>query len=154
MTIRGGILARFCPICNNEIPEHSNFCPSCGFKLIEATQQISPISIEELATSDKGGKTFEQASLRIIRGPQIGSIYLLKDEDLTVGRRPQCDIFLNDTTVSRLHATIHSIGRGFEIMDANSFNGLWINGKNVESKTLEPGDVIQIGTFCLVFEEK
>lgn len=122
--------------------------------MIETTQKIAPINIDGFGTTQKDANNSEQASLRIVKGAQIGSIYLLKDEPLTVGRRPQCDIFLNDTTVSRLHATIHPVENGYFIMDANSFNGLWINGKNVESKLLAPGDVIQIGSFCLAFEEK
>jgi pSer/pThr/pTyr-binding forkhead associated (FHA) protein len=70
-----------------------------------------------------------------------------------VGRSPQCDIFLNDMTVSREHATIRPEAGEFVIKDSNSFNGIWINNQNVEEAVLEEGDIVQIGAFCLLFNK-
>ncbi len=52
-----------------------------------------------------------------------------------------------------MHATIEPEDGGYVIRDANSFNGVWVNNENVEARTLRPGDFIQIGTFCLQYEE-
>ena len=79
--------------------------------------------------------------------------YALGSEPVTIGRSPQCAIFLNDMTVSRMHATIEPEDGCYVIRDANSFNGVWVNNENVEARTLRPGDFIQIGTFCLQYEE-
>ena len=41
------------------------------------------------------------AALHVVRGPQTGVTYQLGDQALTIGRSPQCDLLLNDMTVSR-----------------------------------------------------
>ena len=101
-----------------------------------------------------------RASLNVVRGPQVGITFELGSEPLSVGRSPQCSIFLNDMTVSRMHATIEPEAGCYVIRDANSFNGVWVNNENVEARTLRPeakalrpGDMIQIGTFCMRYEE-
>ena len=73
---------------------------------------------------------------------------------MTIGRSPQCDIFLNDMTVSRMHAVIEKEGSSFIIRDQNSYNGLWVNDLSVESKTLRDGDQIQVGSFTLEYQEQ
>ena len=52
-----------------------------------------------------------------------------------------------------MHARLHREGSCFVISDENSFNGVWVNNSNVETKALSSGDFIQIGAFCLVYEE-
>ena len=67
----------------------------------------------------------------------------------------QCDVFLNDMTVSREHAVIEPSTGTFSIRDTNSFNGVWVNNANIEeSYTLVHGDIIQIGAFCLLYQEE
>ena len=56
-------------------------------------------------------------------------------------------------TVSRMHATIRREDGCFVIYDENSFNGVWVNNQVVLAKALKSGDFIQIGAFCLMFEE-
>ena len=72
----------------------------------------------------------------------------------STGRSPQCDLFLNDMTVSREHASVEPADGGYVIRDANSFNGVWVNNESVETRRLVSGDVIQIGAFCLVYKEE
>ncbi len=94
------------------------------------------------------------AALHVVRGPQTGVTYQLGDQALTIGRSPQCDLFLNDMTVSREHASVEPADGGYVIRDANSFNGVWVNNESVETRRLVSGDVIQIGAFCLVYKEE
>ena len=89
-----------------------------------------------------------------MRGPQTGVELELKEGILTIGRDPSCDLFLNDTTVSRLHARIEVGGKGVVITDQNSFNGVWVNNKSVASRVLADGDIVQIGVFCLLYQER
>ena len=56
-------------------------------------------------------------------------------------------------TVSREHASVEPADGGYVIRDANSFNGVWVNNDSVEARALRPGDFIQIGTFCMQYEE-
>lgn len=140
-----------CPVCSNPVSESDASCPSCGFRLLGSTQKFSPleVSVEGEATAPCRAA---HGTLRIVRGPQVGSTIELGERDMTIGRSPECDIFLNDMTVSREHAVITCASGGYRIADHNSFNGVWLNNNNVTEAALQPGDVIQIGAFCLLFE--
>ena len=146
-------MAQICPICNNPLDEGAASCPHCGYHALGSTQSFTPLRFGangELQ-SEPVAQRFE---LRIVRGPQTGMDISLREGAMSVGRDPQCDIFLNDMTVSRKHATIEVSKDGCIIRDAKSFNGVWVNDRSVEACLLKSGDVIQIGTFCLVYRER
>ena len=146
-------MSEICPICNNEITPGAAKCESCGFHLLGSTQSFTPVKMNpdgSLLKEDEKQK-FE---FKVIRGPQTGVDIALKGGVMSIGRDPQCDIFLNDMTVSRKHATIEVGGKGCVIRDENSFNGTWINDRMEEACLLKPGDVIQIGVFCLIYRER
>ncbi len=121
--------------------------------MLGSTQSFKPVMFEEHGGGQQGGAV-HRYDLRIVRGPQTGVDIDLKQGDLSVGRDPKCDIFLNDMTVSRLHATISVKPDGCTISDENSFNGVWVNNRAIETCALQPGDVIQIGAFCVVYRER
>ena len=145
-------MAQICPICNGEIPAGAAVCERCGYRLSGSTQKFSPVKMS--GEADSGTPKARRYDLRVIRGPQTGIDIDLKEGNLSVGRDPQCDVFLNDMTVSRLHATIEVTGEGCLIRDENSFNGVWVNDRTIEACALHPGDVIQIGVFCLIYRER
>ena len=91
------------------------------------------------------------AVLVVKRGPNIGLRFLLHQPITTAGRHPRSDIYLDDITVSRLHAEFHCNRGEFEIVDTNSLNGTYLNREPVDSATLANGDEIQIGNFRLLF---
>jgi pSer/pThr/pTyr-binding forkhead associated (FHA) protein len=72
--------------------------------------------------------------------------------EMTIGRSRECDIFLEDLAVSRLHATIHQLpDGGFEIEDHHSASGTFVNGLRITRYRLLEGDVVQIGSSRLTF---
>jgi ABC-type multidrug transport system ATPase subunit len=71
---------------------------------------------------------------------------------LSLGRDPQNDTVIDHPTVSRFHAQIARQDGSFAIVDLNSSNGTFVNGKRVTGKRcLRPGDSIRIGPCRLVF---
>ncbi len=148
-------MSQVCPVCNGTVEDGWKACPNCGFKLLGTTEKFMPISFGESASEPiaQAGKQAQQASLTIVRGSQIGTVYRLDDKSLSIGRSPQCDIFLNDMTVSRDHASVFPKWGGFVIRDKQSYNGIWINNESVEEAKLVDGDIVQIGAFCLKYEE-
>lgn len=91
------------------------------------------------------------AVLVVKRGPNAGSRFGLDKPVTTAGRHPSSDIFLDDVTVSRQHAEFRSENGEYQVVDANSLNGTYVNRKAVDSALLAHGDEIRIGNFCLVF---
>ena len=74
---------------------------------------------------------------------------------LTIGRHPGSDVVVKDKTVGRYHAQIiqHDDGH-FSLLDMNSKNGTFINGKRVNGEVrLNPGDVVQVGRATLPWLE-
>lgn len=143
-----------CPVCGNPITPQDTACPACGFKLLGSTQKFQPINYMTGEPLNKPvSKLPLTATMTVVRGPQVGTCYKLDDKQLTVGRSPQCDIFLNDMTVSREHAMIMPKDGQFFIKDTGSYNGVWINNESVEEAPLKDNDVVQIGAFLLTYNE-
>jgi pSer/pThr/pTyr-binding forkhead associated (FHA) protein len=72
--------------------------------------------------------------------------------EMTIGRSRDCDIFLEDLAVSRIHATIHQLPEGgFEIEDHHSATGTFVNGLRITHYRLLEGDVVQVGSNRLTF---
>ena len=73
--------------------------------------------------------------------------------EMTIGRSHECDIFLEDLAVSRLHATIRQLpDGGYELEDHHSVSGTLINGRVVTRCRLNEGDIVQIGQSTLTFK--
>ncbi len=67
-------------------------------------------------------------------------------EEISVGRSLDCDVIINDPSVSSKHFTILSSGKSIYIKDEGSINGTFVNGKQVVEKSeVFSGDRI---TFC------
>lgn len=91
------------------------------------------------------------ALLVVLRGPNTGARFLLDDDEVLAGRHPDCDIFLDDVTVSRRHAVFERREGSFVVRDVGSLNGTYVNRSIVDSAPLQTGDEVQIGKFRLVF---
>jgi pSer/pThr/pTyr-binding forkhead associated (FHA) protein len=72
----------------------------------------------------------------------------------TIGRSPDCEVFLDDVTVSRKHAVLVRQGERFEVEDLSSLNGTFLNRKRIEKAPLEDGDELQIGKYRLTFLQR
>ena len=86
--------------------------------------------------------------------------YELNKERITIGRRSDNDIQLDDPTVSGIHAVLTLRPDPYlegafavAIADFNSTNGLFVNDRRVQQGRLNPGDTIRIGHHELLFDE-
>lgn len=91
------------------------------------------------------------ALLVVKRGPNAGSRFTLDSDQVSAGRHPESDIFLDDVSVSRRHAEFRRTSDGYEVVDVGSLNGTYVNREAIEAAGLTSGDEIQIGKFRLVF---
>jgi pSer/pThr/pTyr-binding forkhead associated (FHA) protein len=139
-----------CPACGASVSATHKDCPECGVRLSEPTASFDPVEIEEPGTVS--GATDSEGPVLVVRkGPQPGERFFVDREKLVVGRDPASDIFLNDMTVSRGHAIIERMGDVITVRDSGSLNGTYVNGEVVDEATLANGDVLQIGTFQMLF---
>ena len=70
--------------------------------------------------------------------------YDISKEKITVGRKPSNDIILDDPTVSGVHAAFLHMQHTY-IEDMKSTNGVKLNGKPVNKRQLNHGDLVSIG---------
>lgn len=90
--------------------------------------------------------------LVMVAGPTIGSSFPLLDKRVVIGRGEDCDLPINDTSVSRVHAEIHVLEGGrYEVLDRGSSNGVRVNGVELNRTILDAGDVIELGDVQLKF---
>jgi len=147
----------YCTECGFQNPEASNFCARCGAPLGksesgEQTMTLGPDDLadgEAAALQDLAGK----GPALVVRsgGGRAGESFFPDGERTLIGRSPECDVFLDDVTVSRKHAEIVRDGETFTITDLGSLNGTFVNRKRIESAELDDDDEVQIGKYRLTF---
>lgn len=79
--------------------------------------------------------------------------YKLRDDRTIIGRETTCDVVLPDPSVSRRHAEILHNETGWLIRDTGSTNGLIVNGTAATQSRIYDGDIIDLGTTQLEFQE-
>jgi hypothetical protein len=146
----------YCHECGFQNPEAANYCARCGALLVkdeggtETTQTFTP------EDGDEPSEALEDIGIKgpalVVRsgGGRAGETFPL-DGETTVGRSPDCGIFLDDVTVSRKHAILRERDGKFFIEDQGSLNGTFVNRKRVESAQLDDGDELQVGKYRLTY---
>ncbi len=152
-------MAQHCPECGFSNDDGAHYCQRCGAFLaqsdatstaatasyrISETGEIEVVELEDLVA--RGATLVIRAG-----GGRSGESFPLRGERMTVGRRPESDVFLDDVTVSRDHALIVARGGDYYLDDCGSLNGTYVNRRRIESHRLVDGDELQIGKYRLAF---
>jgi hypothetical protein len=150
-------VALHCPECGFVNDEGANYCQKCGAFLgtddkdsttityaIDETGELKPVNLDDVVA---GGAAL------VIRagGGRVGESFGLDRDRMTIGRRPDADIFLDDVTVSRDHALLIRRSDGYYLDDLGSLNGTYVNRHRVDSHKLADGDELQIGKYKLSY---
>ena len=70
--------------------------------------------------------------------------------EMVLGRHPDCEVHLEDDSVSRRHAALRRRDGIWMLVDLGSTNGTWVNGRRVGARTpVRRGDVVQLGEIQL-----
>lgn len=85
--------------------------------------------------------------IELLRGPTVGETIYLKDGVNSFGRGPDCDIFLDDITVSRNHCDLVLENDSLTVIDRGSTNGTYVSSKEIDKSEVKVGDTLQIGRF-------
>jgi hypothetical protein len=156
-------MALHCTECGFVGDEGANYCPRCGALLprgegeggepVTATYRIDDAG--ELVQVEPGEVAAHGPAL-VIRagGGRAGESFAVEGERMTIGRRPDCDVFLDDVTVSRDHALLVERGDSWYLDDCGSLNGTYVNRSRIESQRLQEGDEVQIGKYKLTYHAR
>jgi len=92
------------------------------------------------------------ARLEAVSGPLKGKLFLLTQEEVSIGRDPSNEISLLDSLVSRRHCVIRNESGTFRLQDLESRNSTFVSGVPVMDRVLVPGDQIRVGNSILIFQ--
>lgn len=109
------------------------------------THDMTPIN--EAVNNIKGTELPKDAFL-IIDGVKV---YALDKSVISIGRRQDNQLVIDDPRVSRNHAQLRAINGRFVIFDLDSTGGTFVNGQRVSQYVLYPGDVISLAGVPLIF---
>jgi len=156
-------MALHCPECGFVNDDGANYCQKCGAFVgtpdapggdpvtatyrVGDTGELIPVDLEAAAS---------EGPVLVIRsgGGRVGESFPLDRDRMTIGRRPDSDVFLDDVTVSRDHALLVRRGGDLYLDDLGSLNGSYVNRRRIESHRLEDGDELQIGKYKLTFLQR
>jgi hypothetical protein len=144
----------YCPECGFQNPEAANYCARCGAYLRRDEHGETTLS---LGPDEMGDEALAAHELRgpalVVRagGGRAGESFETARDRTQIGRSPDCDVFLDDVTVSRRHAEIVREGDDYVIRDLGSLNGTFVNRHRIESKVLSADDEVQIGKYRMTF---
>jgi rubredoxin len=149
----------YCPECGFQNQEAANYCSKCGAALVhdpaegDTTMTFTPDEGEEGEGPPIAEELTAEGPALVVRsgGGRAGEHFSPQGERTTIGRSPDCDIFLDDVTVSRKHAVLVQGDGRFTIEDQGSLNGTYVNRRRIDSSPLSDGDELQIGKYRLTF---
>lgn len=105
------------------------------------------LGVQELL---KGAPKQRNAYLIVINGRSVGKMYKLGEVETVLGRASDVDVLIDDEGVSRRHAKVEQTEHGPVLLDNNSTNGIFVNGRKVQRHFLEDGDRVQIGSTTIL----
>lgn len=113
----------------------------------DTRQIVSPKAVQYLANVQK-----VTVSRLILVTDGRETSFPLTGDTYTLGRHKNNDISVADPKVSSFHARIDRSPDGFVLVDLNSRNGTFVNGKRIESGILKTGDEVRLGTARLLYK--
>jgi hypothetical protein len=163
-------MALHCTECGFVNGEGANYCQRCGSLLpreesaggggagssgdpvtatyrIDEAGELVPVELEQVTA---------HGPALVIRagGGRVGESFALAGERMSIGRRPDSGVFLDDVTVSRDHALLIRRSEQWHLDDCGSLNGTYVNRSRIDSHRLEEGDEVQIGKYKLTFHTR
>jgi Protein of unknown function (DUF3662)/FHA domain len=138
-------------------------------RLVQPPAGTRPASLEP---SDVPSAPAERGDTRVLQAPEPplppptpapkatpvvmldGVSYPLARDVTTIGRAKDCDIAIDDSSVSRRHAELRVDGDAVWIVDLDSTNGTEVNGRPIERARLEHGDRVVLGQTEARFERR
>ncbi|HLG94632.1 MAG TPA: FHA domain-containing protein, partial [candidate division Zixibacteria bacterium] len=127
---------RNCPACGHKVEPAWTVCYFCKTPLTFAKEPKGP------------------ATLIVQKGRLAGTRFTLNDAVITLGASSDNQIVLDYEGVSRRHARIEKNGGRWELVDLNSTNHTYVNGRPVSRSPLKNKDVVSLARVAdMIFEQ-
>jgi two-component system response regulator HydG len=119
-------------------------------KLMIGTVQKHPVTRRR----DWGEMDLQRQLVLVCNSPSSDQrIVALPRAPLTLGRSRDCDIVVRDPRVSRRHVVFEQTPEGCTLRRREEAAPVYVNHREVDSAVLRAGDLVRIGTCCMVLVE-
>lgn len=115
---------------------------------IQHEEVLLPSAIKQ---SRRDSLRIEAAKLAVSSGGRVVAEVTLNRPRMILGRDRSCDISLDSSYVSRYQNLFMETPEGWILIDLNSANGCFVNGRRVSEHKLRDGDLITLGQHHIRF---
>ncbi|MFY0583243.1 sigma 54-interacting transcriptional regulator [Cystobacter fuscus] len=123
-----------------------------GLDSVVAPEAGAGAGTEILVLEPRATLKLRKCRVQVTAGPDEGRSIVSDKERLRCGAHPTNDLVLaEDRTASRHHFEILNTERGWLLVDLNSTNGTFLEGRRVERAYLSAGAVVRAGSSVLSF---
>ena len=85
--------------------------------------------------------------LLVVRHDDESETHAFHKDVVTIGRSRECDLFLPDRLISRIHCRVERLDGGFALVDAGAQNPAKLRGRPVMRAALAIGDQFAVGSY-------
>jgi ABC-type multidrug transport system ATPase subunit/pSer/pThr/pTyr-binding forkhead associated (FHA) protein len=117
----------------------------------EEVQLIFELGAVVLGASLEATRAFKTAEAGV--QARVERLDLPARGSISIGRSPENAIVLPSLSVSRAHAKLDVANGTVVLSDLGSANGTYVNGAYCAERALEPGDIVRIGPYKLVYKD-
>ena len=135
-------------LLNNQLLQPGQFYPLSNGSIIRIGDDEYGISVGFTFINLTGEATGMDGFLQAAPATQMAKV-----KHALIGRLSTSDLVLDHPEVSRRHALIRQVGEKYLLEDLDSSNGTYVNDKPIKQTELHNGDLIQISTFLLLFQD-
>jgi len=119
-----------------------------------ATIRLSDLRTEQVEVPPQEVPEGQRAKLMGISGKHRGEELLLDRSPIRLGRSEENDLRIEHPSISRKHLRLHLDNGTWKVMDAESRNGVRVNGEPYAQIGLRHGDVVEVGHLRYAFVER
>ncbi len=111
---------------------------------------MSPFAADSVLSFCVWDFLMTSVTIRVLEGMEQGRVYSRLQLPVSLGREDENSIQLNDDRISRFHAKLQDHKGRVILTDLDSTNGTRVNGRPVQMRILQIGDVISVGRCVLL----
>jgi pSer/pThr/pTyr-binding forkhead associated (FHA) protein len=112
---------------------------------------MSAMKVQRFSNAEMERQAGEVARLRILKGADQGSIFIVKDNSIVLGRGEDADVRVADLKASRTHARLDYTKEGWVLSDLGSANGIFFQGEYIRKFSLRSGEHFTLGDTIFEF---
>jgi pSer/pThr/pTyr-binding forkhead associated (FHA) protein len=112
---------------------------------------VSTEKVQRFSNSEMERQVGEVARLRILKGVDQGTVFVVKASSVILGRGDEADIRVADLKASRSHVRLDYTKEGWIVSDLGSANGVFFQGEYIRKFALRSGEHFTLGDTIFEF---